>query len=365
VYEITCEFIEQEYYPIMLTDLTNMKKGRVLITGHTGFKGSWLTLLLLELGIEPVGLSLNNMGEDSLYYKIGVGSQIEEYFVDIRNYDHLSASFSRIKPTHIFHLAAQSLVLTSHEEARYTFEVNAQGTWNILDAASKNPRTETVVCATTDKVYRPTGMRKYSETDPLGGVDPYSHSKVAAEIAIESWRPTFKSEGKQLVSVRAGNVIGGGDQAKNRIMSDFANGMKNKSKLEIRNPNATRPWQHALSPLYGYLLAMNKNGNAYHPAYNFGPDERSLSVKELLEIANSGLAQNQVDVVFGESTILETQHLDLDSSLSKRDLEWLPVFNQSQSILMTVAWWEAVLNGQLSSYEACKQDVRSFLESIQ
>ena len=349
----------------MLTDLTNMKNGRVLITGHTGFKGSWLTLLLLELGIEPVGLSLSDMGKESLYSKIGIESQIEEYFVDIRNYDHLSASISKVQPTHIFHLAAQSLVLTSHEEPKYTFEVNAQGTWNVLDAVSKNPRTESVVCATTDKVYKPTGMREYCETDPLGGVDPYSHSKVAAEIVIESWRPTFESEGMQLVSVRAGNVIGGGDQGKNRIMSDFANSMKNKSKLEIRNPNATRPWQHALSPLYGYLLAMTKSGNSCHPAYNFGPDERSLSVNELLEIANSGLVENKVDITLGDSTILETQHLDLDSSLSKRDLKWEPIFNQSQSIMMTVGWWEAVSTGKMSALEACKQDIKALLQLIQ
>lgn len=349
----------------MLTDLTNMKNGRVLITGHTGFKGSWLTLFLLELGIEPIGLSLNDMGKESLYNKIGIGSQIEEYFVDIRNYDHLSASISKMKPTHIFHLAAQSLVLASHEDPKYTFEVNAQGTWNILDVASKNSRTETVVCATTDKVYKPTGMRQYCETDPLGGVDPYSHSKVAAEIAIESWRPKFESEGMQVVSVRAGNVIGGGDQGKNRIMTDFANSMKSKSKLEIRNPNATRPWQHALSPLYGYLLASTKIGNSRHLAYNFGPDERSLSVNELLEIANSSLVENKVDVAFGESTIQETQHLDLDSSLAKRDLEWQPVFNQSQSIKMTVAWWEAVSSGKSTALEACKQDIKTLLQLVQ
>ena len=347
----------------MAHEFKSLKSGRVLITGHTGFKGVWLTLMLESLGIEPIGVSIDDMGKDSLYNQLGRKGQIEEYFIDIRDSKSISEVISISKPTVSIHLAAQSLVTQSYINPVESFEVNAAGTWNVVNALFKSQETEVVICATTDKVYRSSGKRKYVETDPLEGSDPYSCSKVAAEAAIKSWRPQFHKEGKSLISVRAGNVIGGGDRAKNRIMTDVVNAWQNNEEMKVRNMDATRPWQHALSPLFGYMLAAEKsNGVEEVGAYNFGPSESSLSVADVLNLSQTLIGAENFSYSSAKEQInFETGFLDLDSSLAIHNLGWKPILNQKESIESTIRWWKAVTQNDLTPREACIFDISSFL----
>jgi CDP-glucose 4,6-dehydratase len=249
----------------------------VLITGHTGFKGSWMTLLLEKLGIEWVGISLQPK-PDSLYNSINQKNR-QEYFVDIRNYENLKKIISTIKPKYVIHLAAQPLVLNSYVEPRETFETNVLGTVNLLDTLVMDSSTSKIVIATTDKVYKQKKFKKsFKESDSLGGKDPYSWSKVGTEAVVGAWQQITNTQGgPKIISVRSGNVIGGGDRSQNRLLPDLIKGFITNSSIEIRNPNSTRPWQHVLDPLSGYLLALAKD--TQENTFNFSPSSDSLTVK--------------------------------------------------------------------------------------
>ena len=338
--------------------------GPILVTGHTGFKGTWLTLLLESLNMEVIGLSLPPDSE-SLYIRASRTGKIKEEFIDIRDSQLVNKFIEVHKPKIIIHLAAQSLVLESYKNPSYTFEVNVNGTANILDAAIKNDSTQVVLTTTTDKVYENTGLGKsFLESDPLKGKDPYSASKVATENVIFAWREISKmNKGPKLLTARSGNVIGGGDSSKNRLMPDLVRAFSSSSKLVIRNSISTRPWQHVLDPISGYLLMIEKalQGSDLE-ILNFGPTEKSLQVKEVVEIA-SKYWQNDSKVIFKESSNhLEAETLELDSTMARKKLGWSPCWTQENAIIETVTWWKDVKNKTYTADQKCKNEIRKLLE---
>jgi CDP-glucose 4,6-dehydratase len=271
---------------VALKKLKNLDRP-VMITGHTGFKGTWLTLLLESQGIEVSGLSLRPE-EDSLFSRLERSGKIHEQFLDIRDFNSVNSLINSVKPSVIFHMAAQPLVLQSYTDPRGTFETNVMGTANILESVSGLTDRSYVVAITTDKVYEnlETG-RKFKEEDKLHGKDPYSASKVGTESVVAAWKNIWTANNShKICSVRAGNVIGGGDFAKARLIPDIIRGIQQKTSIEIRNPASSRPWQHVLDPLFGYVSsAVALIDNVKLDAVNFGPSEKSLTVEDVITIA--------------------------------------------------------------------------------
>jgi len=342
--------------------------GPVLITGHTGFKGTWLTLLLETLGLKVCGYSLEPL-PSSLFSRMNRRERIPEFFGDIRNSKNLNEFISIMKPEIIIHLAAQPLVIDSYTDPVGTFSTNVMGTVNLLNAGFQDPNTKCVAVITTDKVYRNINKeRRFTETDALAGKDPYSASKVAAEAAIAAWQNMSVLEGKfPILSLRAGNVIGGGDLSDNRLMPDVVRHMYFNIGLQVRNPLSTRPWQHVLDPLVGYLLAINRALTSQtSEAYNFAYNEKSLSVGEVLEYVNE---YTPLSFKTNKNSSREVQHmeslyLDLDSSKASKELGWEPKWNQQSAIFQTLEWWKSVMNGELSSEEACQLEIQGLLKSL-
>lgn len=342
--------------------------GPVLVTGHTGFKGTWLTLLLEKLGVEVVGVSLPAK-KNSLYQRADRFGKIQEVFLDLRDFDKTLVAVRDFKPAAIFHLAAQPLVLESYKAPRETFETNVMGTVNILDAAFEVKTTKIVACATTDKVYRNKEEGKsFKESDALGGKDPYSSSKVGAEAAIASWQQISRiKNGPKVVSLRAGNVIGGGDLSEDRLLPDIIRGFMENSKVIVRNPLSSRPWQHVLDPLLGYLMSVEKILNGIEiDAINFGPDQKSLNVNQVIEIVNKskilGVIPNLEMPSTNSDQNIESQFLDLDSGLANKVIGWSPFWSQSKAIHSTLSWWNSVLNQNLSCEEACMRDLEKIIK---
>jgi len=339
--------------------------GPVLITGHTGFKGTWLTLLLEELGIACVGLSLKHQ-EGSLFERLNRVGSIPEVIGDIKDYSVVRKTINSFKPAAVIHLAAQPLVIESYKNPIETFSTNVMGTVNILDAAVKQSNVRAIIAVTTDKVYKneETG-KKFIESDALYGKDPYSASKVGSEAAISAWRQiSFNKNGPEIVSVRAGNVIGGGDWSENRLMPDLIRSLTLDKQIEIRNPKSTRPWQHALDPIKGYLLALEAAlSQKSEMSYNFGPVENSLSVHEVCDITvNSWGSSKKIEIPDLDTNALpESGTLDLDSSLAIENLKWRPIWTQKQAIVATVDWWLSVSNGSKTAREACQVDLEKVL----
>jgi len=234
---------------------SSFKDKKVLVTGHTGFKGSWLSIWLLQLGAKVVGYALDPVSEKGNFAKSGLADKMIDYRHDIRDFNQLHEIVEKEKPDIIFHLAAQPLVLTSFNEPLYTIQTNTLGTANVLEAFRQSNSARVLISITTDKVYRNNEWDwGYRENDRLGGKDPYSGSKAAAEMLIRAYEQSFFNTGdKYIAAVRAGNVIGGGDWSENRIVPDCIKALENDEQITIRNPNATRPWQHVLEPLGGYL----------------------------------------------------------------------------------------------------------------
>jgi CDP-glucose 4,6-dehydratase len=345
--------------------------GPLLLTGHTGFKGTWMTFLLDYLNIPVVGYSLP-AEKDSLYDRAERIGAIPEVFADIRDYEALERFIDLHKPSTIIHMAAQPLVLKSYENPRETFDVNVMGTVNILDIAFKKDFIKAIIVVTTDKVYRndDSGLA-FVENDPLEGKDPYSASKVGTEAVVAAWQQIAKiSGGPKVVSVRAGNVIGGGDFAKNRIFPDLLRGALSGNPVEIRNPSSTRPWQHALDPLRGYLLALEAIlESRSFSSLNFSPKEKSLSVAEVIEIASSSWEKIKTKMPPTKSKNtkefrVESTDLNLDSNLATSLLGWIPVYTQRESILSTVYWWKRFLNNDVRAEDLCQEEIATYLREI-
>lgn len=338
--------------------------GPILITGHTGFKGTWLSLLLEKLEIPIIGFSLPP-DLDSLYFKTDRLGKIVEQFSDINNYSDINSFIKKEKPSAIIHLAAQSLVSESYLNPKLTFETNVLGTVNLLSAAFDEQSVRSVEVVTTDKVYfNNNSGKKFKEDDSLAGNDPYSASKVATEAVVSAWRRISEhTSGPSVFSVRSGNVIGGGDLSVNRLMPDLVKNVFYSSSLEVRNLQSTRPWQYVLDPLFGYLLALDKSiSNRNIGPYNFGPTEMAIEVSKVIEIFYSkfSLAPKYKT----EKNFYESELLELDSEKATTELGWKPQINQKDSILLTATWWENTIKHSKNPTEQCLCEIDEFLEKI-
>jgi CDP-glucose 4,6-dehydratase len=339
--------------------------GPVLITGHTGFKGAWMTLLLQHLGISVVGYSLKPE-KDSLYNRAKLKGQIPEKFGDIRSYKKLKNFISVHKPSVIIHMAAQPLVLESYRVPLETFDVNVMGTANVLDISFSIKSVQAVLVVTTDKVYRnDNSNRAFIESDPLEGDDPYSASKVGTESVVKAWQKISEvSGGPKVFSVRAGNVIGGGDYARNRLIPDLVRSILiKKEDVILRNSESTRPWQHVLDPLVGYIKALDLSLKGIHEfSYNFGPSEKSLSVATVAERFIK-LSRSNLEIRIEKSEIIqEAINLNLNTNKSREVLNWNSQWDQIRSIELSFNWWDKVLNQGVSPKEACLGDIIKFLQ---
>lgn len=318
---------------------------KVFLTGHTGFKGSWLALWLKELGAEVMGYSLEPNTNPSLFNLCEIDKDIKSIFGDIRDSKKLEEAMSEFQPDIVFHLAAQPLVRLSYNEPKMTYETNVIGTLNVYEAAKKCKSVKSIVSITTDKCYEnKEWVYGYRENDPMGGYDPYSSSKGCAELLTSSYRNSFFNElGINLASTRAGNVIGGGDWAEDRLIPDLVRAVSNNESLIIRNPIATRPWQHVLEPLSGYLwlgAKLLQGKNEFSCGWNFGPNDSDvLSVEEILKISLSewGRGNYKVDK---SSHPHEAKLLKLDISKARSELKWNPVYEAKTTIAKTIEWYK-------------------------
>jgi CDP-glucose 4,6-dehydratase len=327
-----------------LTDSKFWLGKRVLVTGHSGFKGSWLTLWLRSLGAQVTGISLPPNTNPSLFALAKVDQKCNSQFDDIRDLSTLTAIFNSTQPEIIFHLAAQSLVRASYQEPIETFSTNVMGTVNILEALRVCGGTRVAVMITTDKVYRNHEMLlPYKEDDPLGGFDPYSASKAASEIVISSYRDSFfTGQGVAVASARAGNVIGGGDWSEDRLIPDAIRAWQKDDLLEIRRPDAIRPWQHVLEPLGGYLRLAKQlwDSPSLAGAYNFGPEAGDAgSVRTVIELARAAYGKGDVHYAKDIEGPHEAGLLTLEIKKAEELLGVRPRLSLEQAITLTIDWY--------------------------
>lgn len=340
------------------------KGKRIFLTGHTGFKGSWLNLWLKSLGAEVYGYALAPNTNPSHFELLGGNKEFRGVFADIRDRENLKQSLRSFNPDIIFHLAAQPLVRESYKNPVATFESNVIGTLNILDCARELESLKAIVVITTDKVYEnKEWIWGYRENDALGGYDPYSASKACAEIVTDSMRNSFfninefgKSHQVLIATARAGNVIGGGDWSEDRLIPDIIKAVCANKSVKIRNPKSTRPWQHVLEPLRGYLMLGEKlleGKKEFATAFNFGPNlQDNLRVEEILKITKN--LWDKVDYVLecDSNAPHEAGLLMLDVAKAQKLLNWEPVMNSLESIKYTISWYrEFYENGQIVSQE--------------
>ena len=342
-------------------------EGPILITGHTGFKGTWLTFLLEELEIPVIGFSLPPL-EQSLYQRANRLKRIPEVFGDVRDLDLLKKTFKEFQPTCVIHLAAQPLVIESYNDPILTFDINVLGSANVLEVATTTDSVRTIACITTDKVYQNNNENiKFLEGDTLRGKDPYSASKVAVESVIDTWRNLASGRNKaNVLSFRSGNVIGGGDFSNNRLLPDIIRSVFLGEPLLIRNLDATRPWQHVLDPLLGYLLSIEHSITETNPifdTFNFGPSENSLSVREVIRIVKDYYPKFDVPEL-NESLqkSYEATSLQLDSTRANSVLGWKPKVTQKQAVVSTFSWWIDNLEKGIPAEALCKNEIKRFLQ---
>lgn len=321
------------------------KDRRVLVTGHTGFKGSWLVLWLKHLGARVAGLALDPNTQPSHWDLLQL--PIEDFRVDVRDASATSKALNSFEPNIVFHLAAQPLVRRSYRDPLETWSTNLMGTANILEACRSIPSVQSIVCITTDKVYaNQEWLWGYRENDPLGGHDPYSASKAACELLAASYRKAFFEKDSRclLATVRAGNVIGGGDWSEDRLIPDLVRAATSASVLEIRSPRATRPWQHVLESLGGYLIVgqnLIERRKEFGKAWNFGPDaEDNRPVGEIVSALKSHWPELEYRIT-GEPQPHEASLLYLDNSLSKSQLDWRPVWTLENTLTQTAQWYKS------------------------
>lgn len=334
-----------------IKELSFYKNKRVFITGHTGFKGTWLSIWLDQLGANLMGYALEPENSHDLYNLVSNEIKIQSVIADIRDKQKLENEILDFQPDIIFHLAAQPLVKKSYENPIETFEVNTIGTANVLEAVRKLEKQCSLVLITTDKVYEnKEWVYPYRETDRLGGYDPYSASKATAEIVISSFRDSFfnlekyQQHKKALASARAGNVIGGGDWAANRIIPDIVKALQSNQAIEIRNPQSVRPWQHVLEPLFGYLLLGAKlydNPMKYSGAWNFGPlPDSTFTVEDLVNKSIEIWGNGSYKITKQENQVHEANLLKLDISKSVDQLGWKPCLSAQETIEWTIGWYK-------------------------
>ena len=338
---------------------------KIFLTGHSGFKGTWLTLMLEEMGHEVYGYSLEAT-PSSLYTRLKRSNAIQESIADIRDLDSLEKAMRIWQPTMVIHMAAQPLVLESYKFPLETFEINSQGTANVLSAAFGTESVKVIGAVTTDKVYKNSGTQHaYTEADQLdGGSDPYSASKVGAEAAISSWkRIASVSGGPSIATLRSGNVVGGGDFSENRLIPDLVRSYVSKVPVQVRNPQSTRPWMHVLDSLVGYLLALRTvSEKQNHETFNFAPKEESLSVKQVIEIA-LGEWPGMFETVMHASgaAVNESNFLNLNPDKAIKELNWNMVWNQKSAVESSIQWWKMYYEQQSAPKELCLQEIEKVL----
>lgn len=345
------------------------KNKKVFITGHTGFKGCWLSLWLTKLGAEVCGYSLAPNTKPSMFEELEIESKISKSIIaDILDEKFLEKSIQEFQPEIIFHLAAQPLVRLSYQEPVLTYKTNVIGTLNLLEAARTCNSVKAFVNITTDKCYEnKETLVGYKEEDPMGGYDMYSSSKACAEILSSSYRRSFLEEGFALATARAGNVIGGGDWALDRLIPDCIRSINNNIDIEIRNPKAIRPWQHVLEPLSGYLLLgqkLLKDGKKYSEGFNFGPNSESVVkvseiAQKVVEIYGKGI------IKIGDSGSLhEANLLMLNIEKAKKVLDWTPSYNIEQAIRTTIEWYKHFYEKDIDMYKYTLEQINNYEESI-
>lgn len=358
---------------------------RVLVTGHTGFKGSWLCLLLHNLGAEICGYALTPPTEPSLFNLARIDEFIEHNVADIRDYEKLTVVMSDFKPEIVIHMAAQPLVRESYVKPLETYEINVMGTANLLEAVRHCSSVRSVVVVTTDKCYQNNEWAwGYREGDRLGGFDPYSNSKACAELVVSAYRQSFfqatsnnSNSSSSIATARAGNVIGGGDWAKDRLIPDILRAIEAGEPVRIRNPYAIRPWEHVLEPLAGYLLLaenLYNHGDKFAEAWNFGPgDEDAKPVEWIVErmcrlwndsssskdAESPGAVTASYHIDSGEHPH-EAHYLKLDCSKARQDLGWYPCWNLAGALEKIIEWHRAYIKGR-NVREICFGQIEEFL----
>jgi CDP-glucose 4,6-dehydratase len=358
----------------MFETLKNIYAGKkVFLTGHTGFKGSWLLQILAMLGAEVKGYALAPEDDLNLYNVLNGDDLCNSVIADLRDREKLKEAVTAFQPDFVFHLAAQPLVRLSYQIPSETFEVNAIGTANLLDAVRLLNKPCYAVLITTDKVYHNNEWEyPYRENDRLGGYDPYSASKACTELVIDSYRnsffntATYATHQKAVTVGRAGNVIGGGDWSKDRLIPDIASALAADRSIEIRNPNSVRPWQHVLEPLFGYLLLGSKlytDPLKYSQAYNFGPDVNdALPVTKMVDMAIESWGGGTYFVNMVANQPHEAGLLKLDISKAVADLNWKPKMNASQAVSKTIAWYKTFYSNPVGVKEFTQDQIRDFFD---
>ncbi len=345
------------------------KNKTVLVTGHTGFKGSWLCIWLKELEANIIGYALEPYTEKDNFVVTGLKDKLIHTIEDIRDFNALKKIFEKYQPEFVFHLGAQPIVRESYIKPRETYDINVGGTVNVLECCRLTDSVRVILNVTSDKCY----MNKewiwgYRENDPMGGYDPYSSSKGCSELVTAAYRNSFfhpdnfRVHQKSLASARAGNVIGGGDWQKDRIIPDCIRALENNKPIEIRNPNATRPWQHVLEPLGGYLLLASKmyeDPQKFYGAWNFGPNSDSvIPVGKIADKVVSHWGSGNWINLSKENESHEAELLNLDISKAESYLQWSPVWNMEKAMEKTVQWYKNYR--KKDPYTICMDQIEEF-----
>ncbi|UCE12532.1 MAG: CDP-glucose 4,6-dehydratase [Candidatus Heimdallarchaeota archaeon] len=345
----------------------------VLVTGHTGFKGTWLSIWLKALGGQVIGYSLEPNTQPSVFEVTQLENKITHIIGDIRDENHLNDVFQQYNPEFVFHLAAQSLVRESYKDPKLTYESNVIGLVYLFEVIRKTNSVRVVINVSSDKCYEnKEWVWGYRENDPMGGYDPYSSSKGCSELITSAYRRSFFNDNEDscvvLASARAGNVIGGGDWAEDRIIPDCIRSLTTKKPILIRNPNAIRPWQHVLEPLSGYLwlgALLHNNGKDYASGWNFGPREnQSLPVKEIVErmiqIWGEGSWTTPQDV---HAQPHEANYLKLDCSKAYRLLKWQAIYDIHETIVNTINWYKSYYYDSVDMFDLCLKQITNYVET--
>ena len=351
-----------------MDEITNFYKNKkVFVTGATGFKGSWLCSWLLHMGAKVYGSGYSPNQNKNLFYKLKLHKKIKLGIFDIRDQKKLEKFISRSKPSIIFHLAAQPLIIESYLKPHSTIDINIRGTLNILEASKKFNFVKSVVLITSDKCYENVGkLTRYKENDTLGGIDPYSASKSSSELIIRAYRESFFKNKRNcgISSARAGNVIGGGDWSANRLIPDCIRSLLDKKPIFLRNPNFNRPWQHVLEPLMGYLILAKKQfkePKKYSDAWNFGTKNNSVkSVKEIVDYMISFWGSGKIKVN-RVNKFYEQKNLQLDINKAKKRLKWIPTYSVKRGVQITTEWYLQVYKDKKDPFEVTNKQIIDYM----
>jgi CDP-glucose 4,6-dehydratase len=346
-----------------------LKGERIFVTGHTGFTGGWLVCWLKRIGCDVAGLALEPVTSPSLFATAGIAAGIGSTIGDIRDFATVRAAVERHRPSVIIHLAAQPLVSKSFADPLETFATNALGTAHVLEAARLTAGVKAVVCITTDKVYRDQDwVWGYREQDPLGGKDPYSASKACAELVAASYRATLaeRGNGVLIANARGGNIIGGGDWSADRIVPDFVRAVTMRQAVNLRSPDAVRPWQHVMALVHGYLVLVSRllgGDRAAADNWNFGPgDEAARTVGDLVERLSA--VWTRPEITYAAGSFPETRFLHLDSTKARALLGWMPPLSFADTVELTADWYREFAADPKKAAQITDRQIERYREAI-